>query len=70
MLPPAHRLTRPDDFRRVFSQGVSAGGSHLVLHAEYTDEPGLYVGFIASKKVGNAVQRHRVKRQLRHLVRE
>ena len=32
------------------------------------DEPG--VGFTVSKKVGNAVTRNRVKRQLRHLVRE
>ena len=28
------------------------------------------VGFTVSKKVGNSVQRHRVKRQLRHLMRE
>jgi len=45
-----------------------------VLHlSDVTDdaaEPGPRVGFIVSKAVGTAVTRNRVKRRLRHLVRE
>ncbi|OKL53318.1 ribonuclease P protein component [Bowdeniella nasicola] len=78
MLPAAHRLTRPEDFREVFRRGVSAGGSRVVLHWLRGDDstrdldPGapVRIGFVASKKVGNAVMRHRVKRQLRHVMRE
>lgn len=35
-----------------------------------TEYPSARVGFVVSKAVGNAVVRHRVTRQLRHLVRE
>ena len=48
-------------------------GKLLVVHlADVIDgaEPGPRVGFIVSKAVGNAVIRNRVKRRLRHLVRE
>ena len=33
------------------------------------DPPATRVGFVVSKKVGNAVTRNRVKRRLRHIVR-
>ncbi len=40
----------------------------LVLHS-YDIPTSTLVGFVVSKRVGNAVTRNRVKRQLRHLVR-
>ncbi len=40
----------------------------LVLHS-YDAPTSTLVGFVVSKRVGNAVTRNRVKRQLRHLVR-
>lgn len=40
----------------------------MVVHARAADGPTL-VGLVVSGAVGNAVQRNRVKRRLRHLIR-
>ena len=46
----------------------------MVVHLQPICEPNppeaTRVGFVVSKKVGNAVVRNRVKRRLRHLVRD
>ncbi len=42
---------------------------HLVTAADAPSSP-LRVGFVVSKAVGGSVQRNRVKRRLRHLVRD
>lgn len=67
MLPAPSRLRNPTDFRDTLRQGVRSGRSGLVVHARRVDEPPSRVGLIVSKAVGNAVNRNRVKRRLRHL---
>lgn len=54
--------------------GVRVGRPTIVIHADLADgaapasaQTTARVGFIVSKKVGNAVTRNRVKRRLRHL---
>ena len=78
MLAADHRLRDSDAFRRTVSSGRRAGGAALVVHL-LDDAPGPIssgrhggprVGLVVGKAVGNAVVRNRVKRQLRHLVRE
>ncbi|KQY57429.1 MULTISPECIES: ribonuclease P protein component [unclassified Nocardioides] len=72
MLPREHRLTTGADFRSASRNGRRAGSRTLVVHLwvdDATDAP-VRVGFVVSKAVGNAVIRNRVKRRLRHLVRE
>jgi ribonuclease P protein component len=68
-----HRLRDSDAFRRTVSSGRRAGGAALVVHL-LDDAPGAHdaprVGLVVSKAVGNAVLRNRVKRKLRHLVRD
>jgi ribonuclease P protein component len=61
-----------DDFTRTVRRGVRVGTATLVLHAWRDDEAdhGPLVGFVVSKTVGSAVSRNRVKRRLRHLVRD
>lgn len=54
--------------------GVRSGRPTVVVHACVAPQvegapAGTQVGFVVSKKVGNAVIRNRVKRRLRHLVR-
>lgn len=73
MLPVAARLRRSEDFRVVLRRGSRAGRRHLVVHALTTDPSeaapdAVRAGFVVSKAVGNSVVRHRVSRQLRHLV--
>lgn len=69
MLPKSARLTASEDFRTVIRRGTKAGRRRLVVYA-LPDRPHVEVkaGFVVSKAVGNAVLRHRVSRQLRHLV--
>lgn len=73
MLPREHRLTTGADFRSASRNGRRAGSKTLVVHLWVPDrgttEPAR-VGFVVSKAVGNAVTRNRVRRRLRHLVRE
>lgn len=71
MLPRAHKLTSSAEFRRVISKGGRAGTRTVVVHyytrTDTVIQGGPRFGLIVSKQVGNAVTRHRVSRQLRHV---
>lgn len=77
MLAAEHRLRDSYTFRRAVRSGRRAGGAAVVTHLL---EPAIdddqartgptQVGFIVSKAVGNAVVRNRVKRRLRHVVKD
>ena len=75
MLTRANRLTSSRMFGPTIRHGRRAGSRSLVVHLdpcpagrEESVEP--LVGFVVSKAVGPAVVRTKVKRRLRHLVRE
>jgi ribonuclease P protein component len=71
---PAHvatveRLRRRTDFRAA-ATGVRASAGAFVLQARRRAEEGTArVGFTVSRQVGNAVERNRVRRRLREIVR-
>jgi len=80
VLSASHRLSTATEFQVAVRKGRRAGGPLVVLHLadQYVDketsrsvpvEPAR-IGFVVSRAVGNAVTRNRVKRRLRHLVRE
>ena len=75
MLPARYRMTRSAEFATTIRYGVRAAQRDLVVHAHVGAHPdpahsaGPRVGFVVSKAVGNAVQRHRVARRLRHAAR-
>lgn len=72
MLPARYRMTRSTEFGATVSQGTRAAQPDLVvytLRSDETGDPGPRIGLIVSKAVGNAVQRHRVSRRLRHAAR-
>ena len=75
MLSLSNRLTSAEDFRHTVRRGRRSGGSLVVAHLvvpnvdKATSSPPK-VGFVVAKSVGPAVTRNRVKRRLRHLMRE
>jgi ribonuclease P protein component len=59
------RLTRSAEFDAVYRRGRSAASRHLVAYAFPADTDETRLGVAVSRKVGNAVVRNRLKRQLR-----
>jgi ribonuclease P protein component len=75
VLPSGHRLTSADDFRHTVRRGRRVGGPLVVVHLAGPDvdksiSRPTKVGFVVAKNVGSAVTRNRVKRRLRHLMRD
>ena len=74
MLERSHRLTAGEEFRHALRRGRRAGATTLVVHLASRTGDGdarpARVGFAVSRAVGIAVTRNRVKRRLRHLMRE
>lgn len=63
------RLKRRTDFRAA-ATGARAPASAFTVQARHRAETGpARVGFTVSKQVGNAVERNRVRRRLREIVR-
>ena len=76
MVAVGQRLRRRDEFTSAIRAGRRSARGGVVVHlsgpggpAESSDRPAR-AGFIVTKAVGGAVVRNRVRRQLRHLVRE
>lgn len=74
MLPSDQRLRDNRDFRAVYADGRSHAHGLAVLHVlrrgnmAGATPAGRRIGFVVSKKQGNAVTRNRIKRRLREAV--
>jgi len=62
-------MTRPSDFGTTVKKGVRSAQPDIVVHVrrDDADASGPRIGLVVGKAVGNAVQRHRVSRRLRHI---
>lgn len=58
------------DFRQTIRSGKRSARASLVVHFVAGGSGDISVGFVVSKAVGPAVVRNRVKRRLRHLMRD
>ena len=65
-LPRGARLRDPRDFQRVNRSGVRRASTHFVaVVAPARSDPQVKLGLAVSRRVGNAVERNRVKRHVR-----
>ncbi len=64
-----HRLRQRGDFLRCYRRGGKRRGSLATLHFHPNEQRAPRLGITASRKVGKAVLRHRVKRQVREIFR-
>ena len=62
-------LKKNDDFREVYKKGKSYANKYLVVYVLENNQDRNYLGISVSKKVGNSVVRHRVKRLIREAYR-
>ena len=63
---PRRRLSRSAEFDRVYREGRSHAGPHLVVYSfPREDEDPARLGLSVGRKVGGAVERNRIKRLLR-----
>ena len=74
ILPPSAFMRRAyslrrDDFQRVWDNGKSWSHPLIIVRAAANGTGASRFGFVAGKKVGNAVRRNRTKRRLREAVR-
>ncbi len=64
------RLQLPSEFAQVRETGAAQRGALLVLGVKEDEATrGFRIGFVTSKRVGGAVERNRVRRRLREIVR-
>lgn len=63
-------MTRGEDFRTAVRSGARAAQPALVAHVVLGSGGSTKVGLVVSKAVGSAPDRNRVKRRLRHLMRD
>ena len=63
-------LRNKEDFARLFKKGKSVPSKYIVLVYIKNDLPEKRKAFLASKKVGNSVERHRALRLMREAYRQ
>ncbi|MEM6453914.1 MAG: ribonuclease P protein component [Acidobacteriota bacterium] len=67
--PRASRLTRRVDYVRCYRRGRRRHGTWLTVHVHPNDVGHARLGITASRKVGKAVIRQRLKRRIREIFR-
>jgi ribonuclease P protein component len=68
MLPASARLRKSSEISAVMKSGTRFSAKLVVLHVAKGTSGQSKVAFAVGKNVGNSVIRHRVTRQLRHIV--
>ena len=65
----SYRIVRRADFQRIYERGRRSVGANFVLFGELSDLPHPRLGVTATRKLGGAVIRNRIKRVLREIFR-
>lgn len=65
-----YRVKRNIDFQAIIKKKKSVASKHFVIYSSRNDLDHYRVGISVSKKLGKAVQRNKIKRQVRSMVKE
>ncbi|TVP88805.1 MAG: ribonuclease P protein component [Alkalicoccus sp.] len=66
-----HRLRKNEEFQKVFQHGKSAANRQFVVYQlSRREQKHVRIGLSVSKKLGNAVQRNRIKRIMKEALRD
>ncbi|SES22822.1 ribonuclease P protein component [Salipaludibacillus aurantiacus] len=66
-----YRLKKNEDFQYVFQRGNSAANRQFVVYQlKKEQQDTIRIGLSVSKKLGNAVDRNRIKRLMKEILRE
>lgn len=68
-MPPFEMLRHKADFDAIGRHGTVRSSRFLVLRSARTERPGTRIGLSTPRTLGGAVQRNRVRRRLRELLR-
>ena len=68
-LPAAHRIRRRAEFERIYAGGAKTHGRYMTLFVMVNGAATPRLGVAATRKLGSAVDRNRVKRRARELFR-
>lgn len=63
-------LRKKSDFSAIYNKGKSVGERYVVLFFRKNNLPYNRMGFLASKKVGNSVERNRARRLMKESFRQ
>jgi len=69
MLPSKHRLDAKY-FKKIYTEGKKYRGEYGMLVTKDSNQEYAQFAYVISKKIGNAVQRHRMTRLLRQITLE
>ncbi len=69
MLKKINRLKKRYQFNYVYKSGEHFSANHMVLYVVSSKTKNIKVGLAVTKKVGHAVVRNKVRRQLREILR-
>lgn len=66
---PLGRIRKSREFRLIYRRGRFIVSRNIVVYILPNNQPGHRLGFSISKKIGNSVQRHRIKRIIKEAFR-
>lgn len=64
----SYRVKRERDFNDIFTKGNNVANRRFVIYWLPKEQEHFRVGLSASKKLGNAVTRNKIKRRIRHVL--
>ena len=70
MLNTQNRLKKRKEFSYIYKKGTKVYGQHLCVFFVPSKLSSPKIGISVANKVGNAVVRNKLKRQIRHIMRE